>query len=293
MKNGAPIMAVITPIGTGFSGESTRATISALTASPAPKQIEIGITAPLPTPVSFRAICGITSPINPIVPHIATLADVIATADSTTKICVLFTFTPMSKACRSPKSKALRFLYWQIIIIHAGNDIAVQIAIECQLHLSKLPSDQNTKFFRPLSRVAYIKSPTHAPQIALIATPARIVEVGSTFPLFVPITQTAKLANNAKAKAEISIENGAEKNIIAITAPKLAPAETPVIEGSANGFLKIHCNPQPANERLAPVMRAATMRGKRSWQTIIESVVQSLPINDATMFSKGTSTLPK
>ena len=56
MKNGAPIIDVITPIGIGFSGEIALATRSAQTANPAPKQIEQGITEPLPTPENFRTI---------------------------------------------------------------------------------------------------------------------------------------------------------------------------------------------------------------------------------------------
>ena len=172
---------------------------------------------------------------------------------------------------------ALRFFACISVTIHIGSDTAKQIPTDTQSHLSKLPSDQNTKLFRPLSRVAYIKSPIPAAQSALTAIPASSVLVGFIRPASVPILNTAKLAKSAKQNAEICRLASPEKNIIATTAPSAAPDETPVIDGSASGFLNTLCSAHPESARLAPVIAAAQILGSRNCKIITFSAPPPSP----------------
>lgn len=61
-------------------------------------------------------------------------------------------------------------------------------------------------------------------------------------------------------RADFDAERRRE-NETAKTAPNAAPDDTPVIEGSASGFLKRLCMPAPASARLAPESTAAARRG--------------------------------
>ena len=56
---------------------------------------------------------------------------------------------------------------------------------------------------------------------------------------------------------------------LAVTAPKVAPDEMPIIPGSARGFLKKSWNAAPLPPSRIPVNKTKSARGKRSCQIMI------------------------
>ncbi len=71
-------------------------------------------------------------------------------------------------------------------------------------------------------------------------------------------------------------------NTIAIVAPKLAPADMPIINGSAMGLRSNPCNTTPELARAVPTSAAAKTRGKRtikitSWLRIDDGSPIKLP----------------
>ena len=56
---------------------------------------------------------------------------------------------------------------------------------------------------------------------------------------------------------------------VAITAPKVAPEEIPIIPGSASGFLKNSWNTAPLPPRRSPVTKTKRQRGNRIFQRMI------------------------
>ena len=64
--------------------------------------------------------------------------------------------------------------------------------------------------------------------------------------------------------------------------PSVAPLESPISVGSANGFLKIPWASAPAIAIAAPITTAPRARGKRTSQTVAASTDPPLPISDKT-----------
>jgi len=56
------------------------------------------------------------------------------------------------------------------------------------------------------------------------------------------------------------------------TAPTAAPEETPMIEGSAIGFLKNPCMTVPAVARANPTTAPSAIRGRRTPRTMVSAV---------------------
>ena len=63
---------------------------------------------------------------------------------------------------------------------------------------------------------------------------------------------------------------------LAVTAPKVAPEEMPIIPGSARGFLKKSWNAAPLPPSRIPVNKTKSARGKRSCQMMICANLSSL-----------------
>lgn len=77
----------------------------------------------------------------------------------------------------------------------------------------------------------------------------------------------------------------AQSNIIAVAAVP-APAETPIIPGSAKGLRITACNKEPAVARQAPTTIATMTRGKRKCNKIFLTVTDPLPNKARTISSK-------
>ena len=208
-------------------------------------------------------MCGTTSPTNPIIPQIATLADVARAAAPPAASQIARIFAPEWKACWRPS--AIKFSAFAQIAIaaHAAAIAQAAAAISPQPHLSSEPSDQNTYPLSPTSRAEYIKNPTSAPQKAFTAIPDKSVENAETLPPNEPSLYTANAAASPPISAHDSSANGYAKNDIATTAPSAAPEDTPSMDGSASGFLKRLCMQQPAIARHAPDRMPAARRGRR------------------------------
>ena len=63
---------------------------------------------------------------------------------------------------------------------------------------------------------------------------------------------------------------------LAVTAPKVAPEEMPIIPGSASGFLKKSWKTAPLPPRRMPVNKTKSARGRRSCQIMIWANLSSL-----------------
>src|SRR5262245_61391819 len=82
MKNGVPMTAVRMPSGIS-TGAAVRASVSMNSRKPPPSSAEAGRSRGKSGPTSARARCGTTSPIQPMMPEVATLADVTSVAAAT------------------------------------------------------------------------------------------------------------------------------------------------------------------------------------------------------------------
>ena len=88
-----------------------------------------------------------------------------------------------------------------------------------------------------------------------------------------------------KAKKGMLKLKSAQSNIIAVAAVP-APAETPIIPGSAKGLRITACNKEPAVARQAPTTIATMTRGKRKCNKIFLTVTDPLPNKARTISSK-------
>ena len=261
IKNGTPVRAVITPMGTASDGDSRRDIKSEATSRFAPAIALKGSNFLFSAPHSMRIIWGTTSPTKPITPLIATHAAVAAEAAKAVAYQRRFTFTPLLKACSAPNDIKSSPLWDKSKIIQEGIAKHAQRIIPFQSAASSEPRDQNTKLFRPPSRALYMQYPTKAPQNAFTAMPANSIDRAFSRPSSLPRIHTAANADRPHASAPICIPQNGNPNVIASTAPRAAPEDTPVIDGSARGFLKIPCIPAPAMAKEAPVSIANTSRG--------------------------------
>ena len=75
-KNGPPTQLVTIPIGNSAGNTTNLDTMSAITINVAPNIIDPGKTILLSLPIKMRIRCGVTNPIKPIIPVIATEAPV-------------------------------------------------------------------------------------------------------------------------------------------------------------------------------------------------------------------------
>ena len=106
MKTGAPKHAVKIPIGTSSGRNIDRAITSAQTITTAPiKPVNHNMTACRDSPINL-AMCGITSPIKPIIPAIETVT-AIANDDIKTTACCIFS-VDKPKCCASSLPKSIK-----------------------------------------------------------------------------------------------------------------------------------------------------------------------------------------
>ena len=82
MKNGVPTTAVRMPSGISI-GATVRASVSITSRKPPPSSAAAGSSRAKSGPTSERARCGTTSPTQPMMPAVATLADVTSVAAAT------------------------------------------------------------------------------------------------------------------------------------------------------------------------------------------------------------------
>lgn len=143
--------------------------------------------------------------------------------------------------------------------------------------------DTNIEYITPISIIVFVESE----KSSLYARP-RII----------------KSDMNANSIAiTIVPANGSEgndmPNAMAITAPRLAPEDTPSVEPSASGFFKRPCIAAPQSESDAPVSATHSTRGSRTVSIIDagSSFGMSSPSiarrNISAVLFSGTFTLPK
>ena len=130
-----------------------------------------------------------------------------------------------------------------------------------QVFCAKLPFNHN-KALCILSLYIIVKIDMILPKIAFTATPESIILLGLISPFFQANKNTNVQANNPPIKdatGKINENDGNTKSIIiAIT---LAPEETPVIPGSAKGFLITDCKSVPETDNPAPTKAAIKFLG--------------------------------
>ena len=69
---------------------------------------------------------------------------------------------------------------------------------------------------------------------------------------------------NAPSKDPVVKKTDIEEKQRAMAPPNAAPPETPMIYGSAKGFLRMVCNAAPVAANAAPTVRPKRTRDKRS-----------------------------
>lgn len=107
MKNGVPTNAVSTPSGISIDA-AVRAMVSMNRRKLPPSRAETGSSFAKSGPVSERAMCGTTSPTQPMIPAAATLAEVTSVAAATIAIRIGPVETP--SACASSSGSDITFM---------------------------------------------------------------------------------------------------------------------------------------------------------------------------------------
>ena len=74
-NTGDPINAVITPIGSSWGANAVRAAVSAAARKMPPASADVITSHLCDTPESFRMICGMINPTNPMMPDYATTTE--------------------------------------------------------------------------------------------------------------------------------------------------------------------------------------------------------------------------
>src|SRR5262245_15897811 len=100
MKNGVPMTAVRIPSGTS-TGATVRASVSMNRRKPPPRSAAVGRSFGKSGPTSARARCGTTSPTQPMMPEVATLAEVTSVAAATIAMRSGPVETPSARASSS------------------------------------------------------------------------------------------------------------------------------------------------------------------------------------------------
>ena len=106
MKNGAPIIAVTTPIGISAGLIKVRDIISAKTNKIAPASAEQISKALCLGPINKRIICGIINPTKPIIPDRATLTPTQSAINNISCLVIFLTSNPKCLASDSPNNNA-------------------------------------------------------------------------------------------------------------------------------------------------------------------------------------------
>ncbi len=96
----------MTPTGSSSPGRSVRARRSAQTVRIAPHKAATGTRGRCGGPIRPRAVCGTTSPTNPMMPDTATATAVRSAASASVPALNRSTSTPTERAVSSPKEKA-------------------------------------------------------------------------------------------------------------------------------------------------------------------------------------------
>src|ERR1700722_8488655 len=107
MKNGVPTSAVRIPSGISVA-VMVRASVSIRSKNPSPSSAAAGMRRAKSGPTSVRAICGTTSPTQPMTPAVATLAEVTSVAATTMAIRSAPVGTPSARA--SSSGSAITFM---------------------------------------------------------------------------------------------------------------------------------------------------------------------------------------
>ena len=220
---------------------------------------EIGITSLLSGPTISRVTCGIIMPMKARIPQTATEIEVINVAK--TKKINLFnsTFNPSVLAESSDKDNM--FILLEKIKKKGSSNNIIGAAIYTCSHLESWnpPANQfkiafnSPNFFEETRTNEIIEL-----RKAETARPERIKEVPDEF---VEILDNRKTINAAisppknEKTGRINNDEPAMPKDIVITAPAAAPEDTPIIPGSAIGFLNTPCKEAPDTARAEPTSK--------------------------------------
>src|SRR3984957_1289834 len=173
MKNGVPTSAVRMPSGISVA-VMVRASVSIRSRNPPPSSAAAGMRRAKSGPTRVRAICGTTSPPPPMMPAVATLAEVTSVAATTMAIRSAPVGTPSARA--SSSGSAITFMRQR-----NASKTKVPSATgpksgtrSVTLVGARLPSSQNVMAGSWLYGSAmYFRRPTPAPSSAPMTTPVR------------------------------------------------------------------------------------------------------------------------
>ena len=253
---------------------------------------------------SSRAICGTTSPINPIGPQNAVTVAVSSPAISNKLLRVCRRLTPNDSAYRLPSSSASSGLQSSIDHPIASN---VTMANNGRLLLvtpEKLPSPQITYECTPSCVEKKLSSEMKLDARKLIMMPM----ISNIVPLRTRVEKSMRVASMAAAPTIAparmlmyppmvepnSVPSSPPSKSITTATPKLEPDETPNIDGSASGLLKSVCISKPAMASAAPDSAAVATRGNLDCVMISSHTSLSLPVPDMIFHTscRGMSTAP-
>src|SRR5574337_528425 len=155
------------------------------------------------------------------------------------------------------------------------------------------PSNQKSTCWRlsaPSTCIAEMTAPKNAP----IATPARSNCSTTTSPRCHPSRYTIAVTATAPTKANTVVAlrppaANVTPKTIALVAPNAAPAETPMMYGSAMGLRSKPWKTVPEVARAAPTKVAKTTRGNRSWSTMLDA----MGLTDPDPSPKGAPSAPR
>ncbi|OPY30387.1 MAG: hypothetical protein A4E31_00404 [Methanomassiliicoccales archaeon PtaU1.Bin030] len=191
---------------------------------------------------------------------------------------------------------ALRSLESIMMIEQPRIAAGTEMRIWSQVALFRPPMSQKTTP-DSLSPAKYCKADTRALNRAPMAIPASSNVSTGTYPRRSRDTAyTRNSVMKAKRKAMAGMANAPltqdTPRTRARDAPNAAPADMPMTEGEAMGFLNRPCMVAPATARDAPTMTPSSTRGRRRLRTICLSLSLPPPSSMDITWSKGMLTTP-
>ena len=216
-----------------------RAAVSIASIKSAPSAMLAGTTLRLSFPKIIRAACGMSSPTQPMRPHIETTEAVIIAAPVITSSLTRFTFIPSDVASSSLSVIALSFQRKSQISAIPAAISGAPIARLARVVPDRLPISQNViDGSTSCGSAAYFTSDTSAEKSALTTMPASIIMITEEEPRTRLTKTTSATAAIPAASAKSCTRNEGSPINMPKTAPKEAPVATPSVSGVASGLEK-------------------------------------------------------
>lgn len=177
MKNGTPIIAVIIPTGISSGEIIVLAIISDDSSMMPPISPEAGMRYLLSTPTRLRAMCGATSPTNPMTPLNAMHIDDIRVTVIRETAFRRLTSTPRVAATSSPALRALKSQAYLNTSTNPRSRNGATISIAVQLAPQNPPISQVSRFFSASASDTYFRMEIPAEKRLPMAVPVSISTV--------------------------------------------------------------------------------------------------------------------